>query len=177
MTFGFGNKRKQSKEQAEELVRRYYDEIYVFAYRQTFNKDTAMDLTQEILISVLRSYDTYDPKKASLRTWIYRIATNRIIDYRRSRTARDHEYLPLDEVEDAVSDSFVQETENRELLEQIEAYVSAFPAATQQVFRFRLYADLSFAEIADLLSMSDSSVKTVYYRLIKQIRKEFSDEY
>ncbi len=177
MAFGFGNKPKQSIKQAEELVRQYYDEIYVFAYRQTFNKDTAMDLTQEILISVLRSYDTYDPKKASLRTWIYRIATNRIIDYRRSRTARDHDYLPLDAVEDAVSDSFVQETENRELLERIEAYVSSFNTTTQQVFRFRLYADLSFAEIADLLSMPEATVKTVYYRLIKQIRKEFNDEY
>ena len=175
MAIGFG-KPKQSKKQAEALVKEYYDEIYVFAYRQTFNKDIAMDLTQEIFICVLRAYDTFDPKKASLRTWIYRIATHRIIDYKRSHVARENANLPLDAVCESASDSFVQETENRDLLQNIEAFVATFNETAQQIFRFHLYADLSFGEIARLLSMPEASVKTVYYRLISRIRKEFGDE-
>lgn len=54
-------------------------------YRQTGNKEDSLDLTQEIFISVLRSIKTYRADKASFRTWLYRIATNKIIDQRRKQ--------------------------------------------------------------------------------------------
>ena len=54
-----------SRQAAENLVERYYDEIYVFVYRQTGHKEDAMDLTQSIFLAILRALSTYDPKKAS----------------------------------------------------------------------------------------------------------------
>ena len=47
--------RRNSRKDAERLIQAYYDEIYVYAYRQTGNKEDALDLTQEIFLSVLRS--------------------------------------------------------------------------------------------------------------------------
>lgn len=75
--------KRGSRAAAEELIRRYYDEIYRYAFRQTGQKETAMDITQEIFIAVLQSLPYYDEKKAGVRTWIYRIATHKIIDSRR----------------------------------------------------------------------------------------------
>ena len=75
-----------SRQAAERLVERYYDEIYVFVYRQTGHKEDAMDLIQNIFLAVLRALPSYDPKKASFRTWLYRIAVNEYISYRRSRS-------------------------------------------------------------------------------------------
>ena len=72
--------RSGSHQAAERLVERYYDEIYVFTYRQTGHKEDAMDLTQSIFLAVLRALPSYDPKKASFRTWLYRIAANKVID-------------------------------------------------------------------------------------------------
>ena len=47
--------KRGSRAAAEELIRRYYDEIYRYAFRQTGQKETAMDITQEIFIAVLQS--------------------------------------------------------------------------------------------------------------------------
>ena len=47
---------------AERLVERYYDEIYVFVYRQTGQKEDAMDLTQSIFLAVLRALPSSEPK-------------------------------------------------------------------------------------------------------------------
>ena len=67
---------------ADELIGRYYDEIYRFVKRQIGNADTAFDLTQEIFISCLRTISNYDPKlSASFKTWLYKIATNKTVDY------------------------------------------------------------------------------------------------
>ena len=46
-------KKKQDKKAADELIQRYYREIYAFTYRQTGERELALDLTQEIFITVL----------------------------------------------------------------------------------------------------------------------------
>ena len=64
-------------------MRTYYDEIYRFAYRQLGHKEDAMDLTQTIFLAVLRALPSFDGRKASFRTWLYRIAAHKAIDCRR----------------------------------------------------------------------------------------------
>jgi len=170
-------KRRQRSKEADLLISKYYDEIYIYAYKQTFDKELAMDLTQEIFISMLRSIELYDSSKASFRTWLYKIASNKIIDYRRSTQNRE---LPLIDAEDfdvPSEISFEKAAENAELISRIEKYVSSFDALTQEIFRLRVYADYAFAEIAAATQQPEASVKTRYYRLVKNIRKEFEDEY
>ena len=48
--------------------------------------ELSLDLTQEIFISVLKSIQNYDSKKASFRTWLYKLASNRLVDYYRSKS-------------------------------------------------------------------------------------------
>lgn len=75
--------RRGSRQAADRLIRAYYDEIYRFAYRQTGHKEDAMDLTQTIFLAVLRALPGFDSRKASFRTWLYRIAVHKAVDGRR----------------------------------------------------------------------------------------------
>ena len=162
--------RNDSRQAAERLVERYYDEIYVFTYRQTGHKEDAMDLTQNIFLAVLRALPTYDPKRATFRTWLYRIAVNKVIDARRRFRPVT---TPLEEIELPVQEDFVSQIHNRELLKQIEDYVSGLPPSLQTVFRLRLYGEQSFSEIAATLGQSEAAIKSQYYRLLGRIREEF----
>lgn len=166
--------RRQSARDADALVRKYYNEIYAYAYRQVSDRETALDLTQEIFISALRSLPSFDPGRAAFRTWLYRIATNKIIDFRRKSVPRA---LPLDELELPDEHDFAGQIEQESLLAEIERYVSALDPDAQQVYRLRLYGGCTFPEIADLLGQPESAVKTRYYRLMKTLRKEFHDAY
>ena len=64
-----------------------------------------------------------------------------------------------------------------EFLEKIEHYVSSFQLDVQQIFRLHIYGEQTFQEIAVLTGRPEASVKSKYYRLIKQVRREFYDEY
>ena len=68
--------RRGSRQAADKLVRAYYDEIYRFAHRQLGHKEDALDLTQNVFLAVLRALPTFDGRKASFRTWLYRIAAH-----------------------------------------------------------------------------------------------------
>lgn len=166
--------RKQSAKEADSLVRAYYDEIYVYVYRQLGKKDTAMDLTQEIFISMLHSIINYDSKKSSFRTWLYRISTNKIIDYRRKHRPQT---VDLDDVNLPYEFDFVEQIANRKVLSDIDNFVSSLDLRTQQIFRLRLYQNCTFPEIAEILQLPEATAKTQYHRLIQKIRKEFYNEY
>jgi RNA polymerase sigma-70 factor (ECF subfamily) len=168
-------RRNGDREAADCLIRLYYDEIFRFVRKQTGSEDAALDLTQEIFIGLLRTIAHYDGKKAGFRTWLYKIATNKIVDYFRSRAANPVETLPLDDVEPAGETDFTRQIEASDFAGRICAYLSALPGDTQRIFRLHVFGGCTFREIAENVGMPEGTVKTTYYRLISILRKEFSD--
>ena len=168
--------KRGDRQAADALIRCYYDEIHRYVRKQTTNDNTALDLTQEIFISMLGTICHYDPKKgAGFRTWLYRIATNKTIDFFRSQAARITETLTLDDVEPIDETDFAKQIENEDFVERVCSYISRFPPDTQKIFRLHIFAELTFAEIAENMQVPEGSVKSRYYRLINKIRGEFND--
>ena len=163
-----------AKKEADLLVRTYYDEIYRYVCKQLYQNNDAYDLTQEIFISMLHSIKTYKKEQASFRTWLYRIATNKIIDYRRKRSPQ---VISLEETETVDETEFIKQIEQTDLLREIEQYVSHFLPLAQQIYRLHIYGSFTFKQIAEDLNISEATVKSHYYRLQKKIRKEFYDKY
>ena len=169
-----------SSKDADSLVRFYYDEIYIFVAKQISDSELAYDLTQEIFISMLHSIGSYQEKLSSFRTWLYRIAANKVIDFRRKTAVYA---ISLEELSEAETKDYIAKIDyenditQAELLRKIECYVSGFQTDLQQIFRLHIYGGQTFQEIAVLTEMPESSVKSKYYRLLKQIRREFYDEY
>lgn len=162
--------RRGSREAADLLIRAHYDEIYRFVYRQTGHKEDAMDLTQSIFLAMLRALPSYRSERGAFRTWLYRIAANKVIDARRRAHLTP---LPLEELEVSSAEDFAAQILDRAILERIEAYVSGMEPQAQAVFRLRLYAEQSFPEIAAALGEPEAAVKSRYYRLLKRLREEF----
>ena len=162
-----------SKKDADQLVRSYYDEIYIFVFRQINDTEKALDLTQDIFISMLQSISAYKRQMASFRTWLYRIATNKVIDYRKKR---EPVVVDLEEIEVTEPCDFVENWMRGEQLKAIEGFVCRYPVLIQQIFRLHIYGNYTFAEISKITEIQEATVKTKYYRLLKEIRKEFADE-
>ena len=162
--------RRGSRQAADKLVRTYYDEIYRFAYRQLGHKEDAMDLTQTIFLAVLRALPSFDGRKASFRTWLYRIAAPKAIDCRRKVQGN---ILLLEETETPDQTDFAAQIQDRDLLDRMEEYISRLDPDTQAVYRLRLYGERTFPEIAAVLGQPEAAVKTRYYRLMARLRKEF----
>ncbi len=165
-----------NRKAADQLIRHYYDEIYAYIFKQLLDKHQAMDLTQEIFITVLQSIHTYRAEKASFRTWLYRVSTNKLIDYYRKNARLPEEESLSNQV---ISDKkeWFADFENKQLLDRINHYLTGIEFMSQQVFRLKVFGHYSFREIAGILSASESTVKSKYYRLLKRIREEFGDEY
>ncbi|MBW3090525.1 RNA polymerase sigma factor [Bifidobacterium miconisargentati] len=191
--------RHSSQEAADQLVRAYFDDVCAFIWRTTGDRDHALDLTQETMIAVLRALSTYDPAKASVRTWMYAIASRKVIDARRAqritttpldpRPSTDTGIGTSDIVGNAIANGTAEPVAgtkqardpaesqaDADLLARIETFVSRFDAGTQEIFHLHTAAGLTFPQIAQARGERTEAVKARYYRLIQAIRKEFGDE-
>jgi len=71
----------------DELHRRYAKKLYTFCYHTTRsrNPQDSEDLVQDVFVRVIKAAHTFNPKRASFRTWMFRIARNRCIDVSRRK--------------------------------------------------------------------------------------------
>ena len=153
------------------MVQFYYKDIFTYAYKQTRNEELSKDLTQEIFISMLKSIDRFDERKASFRTWLYKIANNKIIDSYRSTY---YKYVTVvEEIEEelesypSMEDLFVLKEEANDILD----IIGTFQTSIQQILRLKIFGEMTFAEIASLLELPESTIKTKYYATVKKIKK------
>lgn len=171
-------KKKQNKEAAGLLIERYYREIYAYTYRQVACKELAMDLTQEIFILVLKGIRAFDEKKGSFRTWIYRIASNKITDYYRSHAYRKSQLegpYGQEYEHTGVSPDISSQVLRQETIREVMAVIVRYDEPWIQIFQKHCFEEQTFAEIAEVLKLSEGTVKTRYYKMLAQIRKEVAD--
>ncbi|NLP52599.1 RNA polymerase sigma factor [Bacillus sp. RO1] len=157
---------------ANELISLFYPSIYAYVYKQTQQKELSMDLTQEIFIHMLQSIGGYEGKKASFQTWLYKIATYKIIDYFRSRHYRyDRSSESLAEMEVVEKVDFTVELEFKEEVEKVASLINEMEVRSQDILRLKLFAEQTFAEIAATLGSPEATVKTKYYAAIRKIKR------
>lgn len=164
-------KNKGDKKAAGILVKLYYKEIFSYVFKQTRNEELSKDLTQEIFISMLKSIGGFNEERASFRTWIYKIASNKIIDNYRSTY---YKYSTIvDELDEGLigEDNGIEEGfELKERVNEVMDIVNTLNANLQQIFRLKIFGDMTFSEIGVLLELSESTVKTRYYATVRKIK-------
>lgn len=162
---------KGDRKSANELIKHYYKEIYAFAYRQTSSMETAMDITQEIFISVLNTLHTFDSKKASFRTWLYAVASNKIYDYYRSKKII---FEPFDVSEFEITDEsdFTQVVETQEIAKEAMQILMGQDKELELIVCLKIFSSLTFREIGQAMLMNENTVKTKYYSALSFLRKE-----
>jgi len=172
----------------EERLEGHRVDLTGYCYRMLADLGEAEDAVQETMIRAWRKADSFDERKAGLRTWLYRIASNVCIDMLRSSQRRGlamdltSASTPGPDPGPAVNLSrFVQPVPDHrvlpddgdpaELAVQRETIRLAFVAALQQlpprqraVLILRQVLGWSAAEVADLLNTSPTAVNSLLQR-------------
>ncbi|MCR5423674.1 MAG: sigma-70 family RNA polymerase sigma factor [Bacteroidales bacterium] len=120
------------------------------------------DLRQEILMHLWQGWKDYRPEHKPI-TWIYRVAMNSAISWRRQRV-KQVEALPLDGF-DLPKDAVMREQSTH-----LKALVAMLPVSDQRLIN--LYLDgFSTEEIGQLIGISQTNVTTRIARIKEKIRK------
>jgi len=168
------------------LVQKYRRPMVSFMYRAVHNSAVAEDLAQEVFLRVYRSRETYEPS-AKFTTWLYRIATNLVVNHvRDTRNERPENVVNIDESDDEtgmkfdLADSTISAEEmivRRERMIAIRRRVQALPERQKMAVLMHKYQQMDYKQIAEVLKLSESATKSLLFRAYETLRgqlKEFA---
>jgi RNA polymerase sigma-70 factor (ECF subfamily) len=141
---------------ADALLRRHYETIYAVCRRMLGQDADAQDATQDALLAIVKGLPRFDGR-ASVRTWIYRIAINTCLDELRRRRRRpepDHEL-----VERRVA-TLHDPSEAIDARLTLDALLEQLPSEYRAAVVLRDIADLEYAAIAEVLGIPDGTVRS-----------------
>jgi len=174
------------KEAFRILVERYQRRIVSVAMGMVHNQDDAMEIAQDTFIKAYESLERFKGE-SSFYTWIYRIAVNRAIDFRRS--ARRH---PTIGIEDLISPSASSEghepqikeerspepfaeTQSREIGERVKEAIDELTPDHKAVILLREVEGLSYDEISRVMQCSKGTVMSRLHYARKKLQKRLKD--
>lgn len=150
------------------LERTFRGPMVSFCYGYLGRLEDAEDAVQEVFCRALRSGRTPD----NLRAWLYKIARNHCLNELRNRNRR-RDGAPLAAQPDvqALLTGHLTRLVRGEQRSQLGRLLTQLPEMYQEVLRLRYGHDLSRAEIAEMLDLDESVVKSRLYEGLQKLRQ------
>ncbi|MDT7833157.1 RNA polymerase sigma factor [Flavobacteriaceae bacterium S356] len=169
-----------------QLLKDFEQKVFATCLSFVPNKEDAEDIAQEVFLEVFRSISKFKGN-AKLSTWIYRIATNKCLEFIRKKNAKKRfafmqsifgNDIPLDKT------SFFTEfkhpgilMENKEKSETIFKAINLLPESQRIVFTLAKIDGKSYQEIVEITGKSLSSVESIMFRAKKNLQQSLENFY
>ena len=151
--------------------------VYRFVRFRVATREVAEDVTSDVFMKALRSFDRYDARRASPRTWLLRIARNAVTDHLRALKRKGSLHVSLDRIPDLVADvpSAEERVLKQERIQRLLNGSQVLRRADQDILSLRFGSGLQNAEIAEHLDISPNAVAVRLHRALKRLKDVVQD--
>lgn len=154
------------------LYEKYFRSIFVFVYRRTGNEELTADITSHVFLKALINIKKYEFKGVPFSAWLFRIAFNEINMYfRKNNTDR------VVSLEQSGLYQIAQEVEiedNTELQQKMMAALKQLNMEDIQLIELRFFEKNSFAEVGQMVGITENNAKVKVYRILEKLKKVLS---
>lgn len=170
---------KRAKNGDREAFGALYDThiapIYRFILVRVGNKADAEDLTHQTFLSAWQGLERYNFQGFPFSSWLYRIASNAVIDfYRTNKKHFDVEAVPEEML--AHNPNFQEKVDKEMTVRMVRETMKGLDHDQQTVLTLKFMNDLSNREIAEVMQKSEGAVRVIQHRALKQLRSKIDDE-
>ncbi len=166
--------RQGSNEAFTEIYQRYHGGLYLHALKMLQDRDEAQDAIQEVFTKIWHRKERLE-LTTSLSSYLYTAVRNRILDIFSHQKRVEQYQLSLQEYLDKgefITDNIIRENE---LAALIENEISKLPPKMQEVFLLSRNTDLSYAQIAQELSISENTVRKHITKALAKLKDKLGD--
>ncbi|MBB4825182.1 RNA polymerase sigma-70 factor (ECF subfamily) [Sporosarcina luteola] len=157
------------EEAMEQLVYRYYDEIFYYINQIGAPYEEAKDITQEVFISMLKALPKYK-EQGHFKAWIYRIAYNKSMNH-----FRQSKYVTtLSEAHEEVAEDDIGGTvENQSLVKEL---LDSLPQKQSSALILKYFHGFTASEIAKVMGVSLPTAKSRIFQGLKKLKKRLKED-
>lgn len=178
--------KSKSPEAFSKLLDDFQQKVYATCISFVPNVEDAEDIAQEVFVEVFNSIAKFKGD-SKLSTWIYRITTNKCLEFIRKRNTKKRfaflqsitgNAIPFDKTNyfTEVNHPGIQ-LENKELNTTLFKAINSLPESQCVVFTLHKIDGKSYQEVAEITDRSLSSVESIMFRAKKNLQKQLADYY
>ena len=170
--------KEEQNSEFETLYQEYYEDLFRAAFRLIGNKEDAEDVIQETYLNAFKAFSKFEGR-SSMHTWIYRIMLNCSYRYMKRR-----DKLPVQIItsEKGISEAeFWESIKSNESVEEsaiigeiretcIQLFLVCIPKKQRIAFTLKILMQLTTVEVAKIMDISESAVKTNVYRAKQHLK-------
>ena len=159
-----------------ELYEYFFPRVYNFIFARLKNSADADDVVSVTFMKMTENLANYNPGKAAFSTWLFRIASNSLIDHTRRRgkteeTELDDSFEPSAPENEEPEVLITKSETSRELLSAL----NNLNERERRIVELKFWGDLDSSSIADVLSMSEGNVRVVLHRALGKLKNILGD--
>ncbi len=166
-----------------EVVKRWERKIFALCYGMLGCKEEALDATQETFMLAYKNLKSFRGE-AKVSSWLHRIAVNQCLTRMRVDKRNSESYLE-DEVENnpslivAASDNVspFKSIERQERIGLVRKAINSLPYELKQVLVMKEFEEMTFQEIAEVLDMPVSTVKSRVYLALNLLKRKLEEKF
>ncbi len=168
---------KGEKNAFESIIKKYQKPLFNYIRRMIGEQELAMDFTQEIFLKTYYSLHTYQPKY-KFSTWLFKIASNYLIDYWRKKKLdtfsidqqNENDYHNFHYQVPDSEPSILKKFELNEMRAKIEKALEKIPAPLRELFIWKHVNELSYQEIAEIKDLPVGTIKNRIFQAKERVR-------
>lgn len=158
-----------SKEDFLAVYEANFQRIYNYAYYRTMDQNEAEEITSQTFLAALEKYPDFEYRSIPIAVWLYRIASNALIDlYRKKgRTVELTEEYASEDESCEPEQALIGKSER----EQLALQLTNLPPQQQQALILRYMQNFSHKEIAQIMDKTEGAVKQLLHRGLTCLRE------
>lgn len=168
-TILISNLRQHQSAACQQLLQEYGPAVFRMVQRIVTCREDAEEVYQDVFVKALRGIEGYNPRQASLATWLNRIAYHEALNFVRGKKPNivymDDRNLSAATLDDAPDD----EPQNEQTIEQLEQALAMLPPHEQAIVSMFYYDNMSLADIAFVTGSIPSTVGSQLSRIRKKL--------
>ncbi len=159
------------------IVERYADRVLAFCRSRRLDEDEAADVVQDVFLRAFRSLGSFRLGE-SFPSWLFAIAANRLRS-RGSKRSGDERKIEAIAAEEGAREGpdALAEAEKAFEAEAVRKAVATLPEEQRRVVELYYFAELSVAEVTEVLGIGEEAVKSRLFRARKKLRSLLESEY
>ncbi len=158
-----------------QLYDSYVSRIYRFIFIRVSSKHDAEDLTSQVFSQAWENIEKYEIRGYPFSSWIYRIASNAVIDY--YRTFKNN--VSVDQVSEetfAIESTSEKSLDTELSVEEVKKAMQLLESDQQNVLIMKFVNGLSNKEIAEALQKTEGAIRVIQHRALKQLKNFLHEE-
>ena len=152
------------------LYNKYHEGIFRFVFKRVGDESLTADITSQVFLKAMQKLDKYTFKGVPFSAWLYRIASNEVVQHYRD-TKKNRVVCINDTQLDDFAEELTYSDARHQLKDKMVDCLNLLKEGELQLIELRFFEQLPFREIAEIMGLTESNAKVKTYRIIEKLNK------